>query len=38
MTAWQDQLCEKIHIQFITKGVSFLSIVEDQEGSKVCMG
>jgi hypothetical protein len=37
ITAWQDQLCEKIYIKFITKGVAFLSTVENQEGSKVCM-
>jgi hypothetical protein len=35
---WQDQFCEKIHFKFVTKGLAFFSTVEDQEGSKVCMG
>jgi hypothetical protein len=28
----------RFFFKFVTKGVSFLSVVEDQEGSEVCMG
>jgi hypothetical protein len=38
VTARQDQFCEKIYFKFVTKGVAFLSTIEDQEGSEVCMG
>jgi hypothetical protein len=34
----QDQFCEKIYFKFVTKGVAFLSTIEDQERSEVCMG
>jgi hypothetical protein len=37
ITAWQDQFCEKIHFKFVTKGVAFLSTVEDLERSEVCV-
>jgi hypothetical protein len=38
ITAWQDQFRKKIHFKFVTKGLALFSAVEDQEGSKICMG
>jgi hypothetical protein len=35
---WQDQFCEEVYFKFVTKGVAFLSTVENQEGSEICLG
>jgi hypothetical protein len=37
ITAWQDQLCEKVHFKFVTKGFALFSVVEAQEGPKIYM-